>query len=526
MFYLRIKKLVTLHPVLILVLLSLLACGAFFFADQSSSVSLGDEVHHYRFAKDSFALGGRALHDLLYESPEPPGFYYASEIAWPLGLAKIWSLLGGPSEDVARFYHSVYFLLLILGTFFIGKHLYGKKTGFLSALFVMGTPMITTFGFLYYIDLPAAALVTLSILLTLKRKYFLLGIFLGIQYLTKRNVGFFMPAIVVMLIIQEIPKWRKLLWTLFYVFGLALAVVTPDVLWRRKFLLGGGEGPSFAYALQGTGAEALERIKTIGTLFMPKMGEYTNSSILNPKDCVMYFGVALLLGLVVYIFKSHKEKKDILLWMLIGSYVFFALMMKLFPDIRYFLPVVPFLCILSAKGFASLKAARHVVLSFVVFVCVSQFSGALAFTYAARQVPQGIKDGFEFLRKDTPPGSYVLYPETKLLEFAHRPVIWSRVNLFRLFWGTERNQAIELLKANITYIGIKKSRIYQDNPDEKLHVGGYPQSFVARLRDADYASLVFKNNEMEIYKLDLSFLLKKYPQWKDFIDDWNRRKNT
>jgi len=45
-------------------------------AGLTSELSLGDEVFHYRIAKDIFNAGRRVAFDPLYGSGNPPGYSY------------------------------------------------------------------------------------------------------------------------------------------------------------------------------------------------------------------------------------------------------------------------------------------------------------------------------------------------------------------------------------------------------------------------------------------------------------------
>ena len=76
-------------------------------AGLTSVPSLGDEVCHYRFAKDIFNAGRRAAFDSLYDSGSPPGYFYNSPPLWHILLASLWRLSGKISFPVAQFYHTL-----------------------------------------------------------------------------------------------------------------------------------------------------------------------------------------------------------------------------------------------------------------------------------------------------------------------------------------------------------------------------------------------------------------------------------
>ena len=124
----RLKK----HKEILLILL--LAAVTVLSAGLTSEVSVGDEICHYRFAKDMYAAGRRVPFDPLYPTGTPPGYFYASEPFWSGFLAILWRLTGNISFPLAQIYHTFYYLLLIVLTYLIGKQIYGKREGIFAAL--------------------------------------------------------------------------------------------------------------------------------------------------------------------------------------------------------------------------------------------------------------------------------------------------------------------------------------------------------------------------------------------------------
>ncbi|MGE5196908.1 MAG: hypothetical protein ACM3IL_00155, partial [Deltaproteobacteria bacterium] len=71
-------------------------------AGLTSELSLGDEVVHYRFAKDIFNSGRRVAFDQIYTSGYSPGYSYNSEPLWHIVLATLWRLYGKISFPIAQ----------------------------------------------------------------------------------------------------------------------------------------------------------------------------------------------------------------------------------------------------------------------------------------------------------------------------------------------------------------------------------------------------------------------------------------
>jgi hypothetical protein len=173
-------------------------------------------------------------------------------------------------------------------------------------------------------------------------------------------------------------------------------------------------------------------------------------------------------------------------------------------DIRYILPVMPLLAILASKAIVSLINTKWLKISFVL-LCFLQFSGTLLHVRAQRQIPQGIKDGFNYLRENTARDALIMYPEYVILEQTNRKFVWSRLHYLRLrlidiFWIKDDDMIKELLTScDVGYIAVKKSRIYDDS--KVRHIGGYPKSFVERLSELSCVESVFDNKDMEIWKV-------------------------
>jgi len=474
-------------------------------AGLTSVLSLGDEVFHYRFAKDIFNAGSRVAIDPLYDNGYPPGGYYNSGPLWHTLLAALWGLSGKISFPIAQFYHTIYYALLILFTYLLGKELYGQKQGLYSALIIATTPVVIAFSVLFYVDIPATCLSILCLLLIVKRRFLLSGIILGLMYLTKRNTCFFVPVFFFLILYQpETNFWEKAK-NFFYLFVPACLFVFPDLLWRENNLkttvIVLENGRKVSMPSVGT----LEGIKNrfISFHWRIRVSEYLNSSLFNPVDIVKYFGIILLIALAIYTLLKLYKKKDLILWLpVICYFLFFCYLFHPGSDIRYLLPIVPLLAILSSKVIAKYFNKKWLKI-LLVFLCFLQFSSAVLYVRAKRQIPKGIIEGFTYLRDNTASDAMIIYPEYVILDAANRRFSWAgnlSVVLTDLFWNKDGDKVRDLLKSNdVDFIAVKKSRIYDDS--KVHHFGGYPKSFVERLPKLPFVKLVFDNKEMSIWEV-------------------------
>jgi len=92
----------------------------------TTELYLGDEIVHYRFAKDIFSAGKRVTFDSLYGKEFSRQMHYMFPPLWHLLLAFLWKIVGGISFIVAQIYHILYYSLLLISTAW-KKNLWGRR---------------------------------------------------------------------------------------------------------------------------------------------------------------------------------------------------------------------------------------------------------------------------------------------------------------------------------------------------------------------------------------------------------------
>ncbi len=475
------------------------------FVGLHTHLYLGDEVFHYRFAKQIFDTGQRLPFDPVYGSGKPPGYFYIVEPLWHIILVLIWKLIGNVSFVAAQIYQTVYYVLLILITFFIGRKLYNEKVGLASALVIATIPMVVTFSILFYLDVPAVVYTILFFLLFLTERYWLAGISIALMYMTKRNACFFIPVIPFMVMVKYKKDFLKILETYVSLFVSAGAVVLLDILWRMNHL-----GSFFKQPEVTTVKATSEHMSNIGLKvnflnnfqtsksFQPRAIQ--NSTFSNPIDNIKYLGIAFFVILILYSIRRKWEKKDLILWIPLVTYIlFYSYFFGFQSDVRYLLPAVPFLVILFSKGVVDLTNRHLKVL--IVVLCLMQFAYTSFFVYTKRQLSSDEQAAFNFIKVHIPDNQFVLYPETILLEETGKKAIWGNLSLWPyFFWGNQEDKKIIIEENDLSYIVIKHTRIYDDS--EKRHLGGYPQSFVRELSKLPFVKCIYRNNTISVWKIE------------------------
>jgi len=480
----------------IFLLLLLIAAGIIIINGTTTEVNLGDESHHYRFAQNIYNTGKRVAFDPLYESGNPPGFFYNSPPLWHFGLAFLWKITGGQSQTVAQIYHTLFFILLVLLTSALAKETVGGEGRWFPALIIITVPMVVSFSTLFYMDIPMTALATLSFYFVLKRRYIEAGVASGLAYFTKLNAGFFFPGFLFLIFWNERKKFWPLWRDLTFFILPTLIIYLIDANWRKLNI--SGQVDTIGLATVG------HRISVVVTGI--KLREYLTSYLTNPVDIVKYFGFVFLFLLFSHLFQFKRwNKKENIYWVPVISYfVFLLLFFGIVTDTRYIIPIVPFMVAMISQSLVSIEKRWRFI---IIMVCLFQFATTSVYVHQKRKISPEIKEGFEYIRKNIPEKALILYPEENLLVYGHRRIIWNafrgfqsgKTGLGSLFWAKDDEEMNHVLKDNrVDHILIKKSRIYDDR--KQHHFGGYPQSFIEKLSNIKGWVKIFENHKLELWK--------------------------
>ncbi|MGB7573108.1 MAG: glycosyltransferase family 39 protein, partial [Thermodesulfobacteriota bacterium] len=341
----------------------------------TTPVSLGDESHHFRFAENIYNTGKRAPFDPLYESGNPPGFFNNDPPLWHFGLAFLWKLTGGISQTIAQFYHIIFLILLIWITSLLAKEFTGKEEGgWSSALIIATVPMVVTFSTLLYMDVPMTALSALGFYLILKKRYIEAGVASGLAYFTKLNSGFLFPGFVLLIAWNERRKIWSLFKNVFFFTFPILVIYILDLYWRKQNINPKADHLNVEQLL-GRASKIISEGRGI---------EYLISYTTNPADLVKYFGLAFLCVFFFYLFRVKRwNRKDAVLWVPVISYLMvFLFLFGIGSDIRYLLPVLPYLAVLITPSFLTLRKLWHFI---IIGICILQFAGTSYYVHQRRQ---------------------------------------------------------------------------------------------------------------------------------------------
>lgn len=488
-----------------------------FICGVTSELYLGDESYHYRFAKDWFGQDQRPLFDSIFGTGFPPGFFYTSEILWPMLLQFIWKIIGGVSFIAAQFYHTAYFVLLLVLTYLLARKLYDKTTALYSVLIIMSVPMVVLFSIVFYLEIPLLVAILFTLLMILKRNYLGVGLGFALLYFTKRSGLFFVPLFSVFILLDKEVPFQRRMYGLLVCGLLASVLILPDIFWRetnfKSYLPASYKtfvqttkhtAATGGIGSMGTVEGIIQRVMAPAPMVWKRVPQFQGPfqpSLLDPGWVLRYFGpVFLFLFLGYLVFGKERKKDRIIIYSALWYFLLFIYFFGIHKDIRYLIPVVPMLSVLGARFLATLN--RKWVLRTVAALCLVQFVFAGLYVNLQRKPPVDLKEGFSYIKNNTAPDSVVLYPGHIFLEKTGRKVLWSRVPGFLhiIFWADEEKVVDAIGKVNLDYIFIDKQRIYDDT--KTRNVSGYPVSFVERIKDLNFLEPVFENERVKIFRIN------------------------
>ena len=295
------------------------------------------------------------------------------------------------------------------------------------------------------------------------------------------------------MLIDSVGFKEKSIWIrkIFIFLGVCFLVALPDIIRRISYFGSIYAVPPVQY----------ERV-----YIDPPILRYMPSSAVNPWDVISYVGIASILLLFVFLFWK-KEKKGILFFAPIVNYlivfpIFFGSYMEGY-DVRYLMPIIPFLCIIGGFVISSFSGRRWFQIG-VTLICILQFVGSEMTVYQKRKPSLDTVETFTYIRENIPKEALILYPEWNLLYWTERKPIWGRFRFLPyLFWKATPDEMKDIFGRNrLGYLLIKKSRVYDDSK-EGHHTGGYPISFIAKLSSLPFIKLIYENNNFSLWRVNL-----------------------
>ena len=287
-------------------------------------------------------------------------------------LSAPFALVFWPTVDALLAVNTLFLGILFIATYGIASSFGDRKTGILAAFIVSIYPIIYGLARHYLLDVPLTAMVTLAIWSLVRTDRFerrsaaiLCGLSLGLGMLTKWTFAIFVAAPVMLTLLYALKSQsRRQIINSALALAIGAALCIPwyviNLSALREFLsLGGIYG-------------AIEGDPTVGTLaaWLFYTQALAHDQILLPLT--LFAGVAAL-ALIV----RRRLGYNITLLVLWIAPPYFAFALFLSKDVRYTMPYLPAIAILTALGLMAWRPQRlrgALVLTIALY-CMAQFVG-------------------------------------------------------------------------------------------------------------------------------------------------------
>src|ERR1700722_8716286 len=264
----------------------------------------------------------------------------------------------------------VFVPLLALGCYQTGRLLFGRLSGLLAVLVVLGSPLIISLFHVFMLDAPLTALVAVSIWLVLASEDFsrpgvagLAGLAVGLGLNVKSQFAQFLAGLVVIVLLHG--GWRN--WRGFAIFCVvSFAVGCPWYLVHLSEL-----GYSLEVAGSSVGAPPGNLPPTFSTdNLLWYFWNVLNSQLLAPLFVLVLGGTLWTVRAVL----RGGDKRTARLELLAGGFLaWLAVTITPHHDIRYGLALLPYLAVLGTGWITNLphKARLAAISLLVVGVCAN-----------------------------------------------------------------------------------------------------------------------------------------------------------
>jgi hypothetical protein len=316
---------------------------------------LGDSLYY----QTTFSLSN-PLHPLEAYTWYPPFVYWVTDLFYAILGTATW---------VAILSNAVFIAVLAFATYGIGKTLWNRRVGLLSALFVLTTPMVINHFKWYMLDAPLAAMVALALYLLIRSENFarrnptlLFGVVCGLGLLTKWTFPLFLalPALVAALTaIKEsvLRRSAQSLVNLLLAGFLAAAVCGVWVIHNYAHL-------RRDLAFNSTQAGVIQGAPVVGSLASLLWYFWT---LVNAQLYAIPF-LFLAVGIVFLFKKDESASKNFYpVLTIVGTYIAFTLLRN--KAMRFTIPVLPAVAVVAVHWleYLTLRVRRWVTAGIAVY---------------------------------------------------------------------------------------------------------------------------------------------------------------
>jgi hypothetical protein len=335
------------------------------------------------------------VNDMKLFLPDPPTFIrnagrllkgYSSKAYPPLVYfvsASVNLLFHNSGILATRLSNMIYFSVLIISLYLIGKACFGASYGLLAAALVSLYPAIYGFSRLYTLDFPLTCVTALIVFCLIQSGYFIktrgalfFGLALGLGILIKGQVLIFIVGPFIYVFIKgfaAVIKDRKniLLFLFNVLFALSIAALISSIWWQPYFK----DSVESFYIQLTAGYLHKEPPRWIGGLMAlrPLSADWFLCYayfLLNNISPVLF--IVFLLGLIFFLRLKIPHKGILLAWLLTPYLIFTIFSVK---KDRFFMPAFPAVALISVSLFYAMrkKITRWLLVIAVIAFALIQF---------------------------------------------------------------------------------------------------------------------------------------------------------
>jgi len=297
-------------------------------------------------------------------------------------------LIFGRTPDVAVMTNIIYFIILVLSVYGIGRRLHSEEVGLLASFIVSTFPIIFGLSRSYWLDFPLTAMVSLSMYLLLMSDYFrdkkyslLFGLSAGLGMLTKWTYFVFLSGPFLYLFLSSFKgNLKKNEKATVPTFNAAISILVGMAVASFWYIPNGLDVAVKLSGLSvGIASEEAIRFQQLGETIGP-------SGIFNIKSLTFYAGklvneqVTFIFAIIFLVFASlifKKERKEatwmLLLWIIVSVVIFTLIKNK---TTRNTVPMLPSIGLIISMGIMSIKCPwiRRVGTIIVLLIGLLQYT--------------------------------------------------------------------------------------------------------------------------------------------------------
>jgi len=301
-------------------------------------------------------------------------------VGWPRLVHTIAAIVCFDSEDelfCIRYSNILYFSLLLISIFLIGKKIHSPSAGLIAATLISFYPVVFGISRKFGLDFPAMAMVSFVVFLLIDEKFYsrkfsiLLGVSIGMCMLVKAQCVLFIGGPLLYVIVNTVRNNENRPCLKNLVMSMVIALFIALIWWHRLF----------SY-------EGIQEIKF--HFFSDSISQYKNYSILEALSYYIasiyenmspiFFGI-FIAGMIFTITQIRRKENIILLLSFLPAYFVYSFLLSHTNVIsaRYLLPAYGSLAVMATVGMLNVSNRKNlqfpirVLMTLLVILGICQF---------------------------------------------------------------------------------------------------------------------------------------------------------